>query len=703
MMRLLPLLFLLGVGFAYGQKAPDLTKFSTKKERLHAWAQYCDALIAKEEYSKLRTAGKRGLGMTNESDYEYLSLFSFYTGITFNYGVETDSAVFYMEKSEKFARKAQNSKRTIEALYQLHYIYGAYGKTEKRERVIAAFEEISDTTLDLKSKAEIYSVIGDYYMNLGQYETGLSNMLNGIKARRLVLSKGNATDSTNLGVQLIVVGELYIGLKKYDLAIDYLTESTAFVKDYKAATAHIYKDFIECYCAKKQIRKARNAYSDLQKLVKNETEITCWSILIEGDLILSKYYNDQKDKENALFFANHAKELAPRYADAFLKAQIDVTLGLIYLKQKEYAKALVFLKAAEPTTAEDDPELNAQLNQALAETYSGLGEWKQAFHYQKEYAKLQDHLAVEKSKKNLAEMEARYQNERKQSEINKLSARDTINQLKIEEASQQRLYLLLVIAAVLIIGILFFVQSRNRKQHNLQLQLLNEELKKMDANKTRFFSIINHDLRSPVANLIHFLQLQKESPDLLDEATRKRLENKTMEGAENLLRSMEDMLLWSKGQMQQFKPTLEKLRIGEVFSELEIYFRQDSEIRLLVDKRSDVILFTDRNYLLTILRNLTSNAIKALDQVETPTIHWTVAETGISTVLTIEDNGTGAEKSRFKALYDSSEVVGIKTGLGLHLIRDLAQAIDCKVEVNTEGVSGTKISLIFSNSGRSSI
>lgn len=703
MKSLLVFLVLLNVGFASGQKAPDLRKYSTKEERLQAWAEYCDELINMEESIQLRKAGKKGLEMTDQSDYERISLFSFYTGITFNYGVETDSAAYYMEKSEKFARKAKHPKRTLEALRQLHYIYAAYGKTQKRERIITAFKEIIDTTRDLKAKAEIYSSIGEYYVNLGQYEKGLSNLLNGIKCRRRVLPKGSTNDSTNLGVQLIVVSELYIGLKKYDLALDYLKESIGLVKGYTEASAHIYKDFIECYCAKKEIKKARNAYLNLQQLVANQTEIGPWPLLIESDLTLSRYYNDRNAGRKALFFANHAKALAPKYADDFLKAQVDVTLGLIYLKQKEYEKALTFLKAAEPTTNEDDPELKAELKKALSETYSGLGKWKEAFLVQKEYAKLQEQLSEEKSKKNLVEMEALYQNERKQVEITRLSSKDAINKLKIEEANRQRMYLLAVIAAVFIIGILFFVQSRNRKNHNAQLQLLNEELKEVNANKTRFFSIINHDLRSPVANLIHFLQLQKESPELMDETTRQRLEHKTMEGAENLLRSMEDMLLWSKGQMQQFKPSLEKLKIRDVFAELEIYFASNTSIELRVDKSVETELTTDLNYLLTILRNLTANAIKALEKVENPVIRWSASETKDAVILIIKDNGTGASKSQFRALYDASEVVGIKTGLGLHLIRDLAQAIDCKVEVDTDQASGTTISLIFGKSAHSSI
>ena len=47
----------------------------------------------------------------------------------------------------------------------------------------------------------------------------------------------------------------------------------------------------------------------------------------------------------------------------------------------------------------------------------------------------------------------------------------------------------------------------------------------------------------------------------------------------------------------------------------------------------------------------------------------------------------------FKALYDEKEVVGIKTGLGLHLIRDLAKAINCEIKVDSKVNEGTIITL----------
>ncbi|MBL7885976.1 MAG: sensor histidine kinase, partial [Flavobacterium sp.] len=77
----------------------------------------------------------------------------------------------------------------------------------------------------------------------------------------------------------------------------------------------------------------------------------------------------------------------------------------------------------------------------------------------------------------------------------------------------------------------------------------------------------------------------------------------------------------------------------------------------------------------------------------TPTIIWRAFHENGNTILSITDNGKGATKEEFKALYDDKEVVGIKTGLGLHLIRDLAKAIDCEISVDSKINVGTTITL----------
>jgi len=179
---------------------------------------------------------------------------------------------------------------------------------------------------------------------------------------------------------------------------------------------------------------------------------------------------------------------------------------------------------------------------------------------------------------------------------------------------------------------------------------------------------------------------------LLDEASKERLANSTLTGAENLLNSMEDMLLWSKGQMEHFEPIPVNIDLRAVFNDLKHHFQSEEQVRFEIELPESLQLVTDENYLKTILRNLTSNALKALAQTENPVIRWKANLQDNHVLIVVSDNGPGASQAAFKALYDETEVVGIKTGLGLHLVRDLAEAIDCGIRVET-GSSGTAITL----------
>ena len=169
-----------------------------------------------------------------------------------------------------------------------------------------------------------------------------------------------------------------------------------------------------------------------------------------------------------------------------------------------------------------------------------------------------------------------------------------------------------------------------------------------------------------------------------------------MSGAENLLTSMEDILLWSKGQMQNFKPELKKLSINSLFEDTQKHFESQENVKITFENSENMQLISDENYLKTIIRNLTGNAIKALTNTQNPSIVWKACTEQGRNYLSIIDNGKGANKAQFKALYNDTEVVGIKTGLGLHLIRDLAKAINCEISVESTLDERTIFTLILS-------
>ncbi len=334
-------------------------------------------------------------------------------------------------------------------------------------------------------------------------------------------------------------------------------------------------------------------------------------------------------------------------------------------------------------------------HEGLIKDYLHLSDY---YKFKKDFAKslesIEMHLAYKDSVFNFKNKQS-LQNLEDQRTIDIKNKEIQINKLSIESKEKQKWYFILGILLLAIIGSLLFYQSRNRKKTNEKLQLLNTELDQANKVKTRFFSILNHDLRSPVSNLIHFLHLQKESPELLDEESKKRLENKTILGAENLLTSMEDILLWSKGQMENFAPKMKKVAVNSLFEDTSKHFSSEEKVAITFENIENIEITTDENYLKTIIRNLTGNAIKALDKKEHPTIQWKAWQENNQTFLSITDNGIGATQDQFKALYDDNEVVGIQTGLGLHLIRDLAKAIDCKIEVKSNLKEGTTFTLIF--------
>ena len=188
-------------------------------------------------------------------------------------------------------------------------------------------------------------------------------------------------------------------------------------------------------------------------------------------------------------------------------------------------------------------------------------------------------------------------------------------------------------------------------------------------------------MRAPVANLIFFLQLQKESPELLDHETEKRMQDKTIAGAENLLNSMEDILQWSKSQMENFKPQPISFSVNSLFEDIKIHFSSEERVKILFQNNQNIHIHTDQNYLKTIIRNFIGNAIKALNETEYPEIILKAWQDSDNAFLSISDNGKGVADEQLKPLFDKNEVVGIKSGLGLHLIRDLAKSINCEITV----------------------
>jgi len=336
--------------------------------------------------------------------------------------------------------------------------------------------------------------------------------------------------------------------------------------------------------------------------------------------------------------------------------------------------------------ATDDPQNTVENLSVFAEVQMAIGNSNGAFASMKEYQKLHDSLFSQDNKNKIATLESAQQLELKDKQIQ-------LNQLTIDAKEKQKWYLFAGIAALIIIVSLLFIQSRNRQKTNAKLNRLNAELHEANNIKTRFFSILNHDLRGPAASVVNFLRLQQQTPELLDAAKLEGYQNETIHAAEYLLDTMEDLLLWCKGQMENFKPVPEPIEVHTLFENLSKHFEKAENIAFSFSNPQDMVVYTDEDYLMTIMRNLTGNAMKSIGVNADAAIEWKAWDENGQHFLSITDTGSGATAEKFKALYDDSVVSGTRSGLGLHLIRDLAKAINCTVQFQTDLGKGTTFTL----------
>jgi signal transduction histidine kinase len=612
-----------------------------------------------------------------------------------------DSTYYYADQALRLSKKNGYKREEVKAqnCFVIYYI-------EKNDalKAMVHYKASLKTNTSIKNKKGIaynYALLGRIY----QLQSDYVNASKYYFKAESVAQKYN-DDETKVWVyknlsflfldQQNFAKSLEFGHKSKEMTLktkDY--EETAFCNGILGEVYRVKKDYIN---SEKYFKESYDYFKKNENYYGIAWVLTNWSILYQTDLKKCAAMEFEAQEIWDKISPNHVMSMANQYNIGYTYLDMYEQLIRKEEKHKPNAKELLlaekyFKKTNNLAKVNNNKSWEMYSYSALSSIEYIKNNIVGYSQYSENYNALKDSIFSQQNKNKIAELEVANTLEIKNREIQ-------LNKIMLATKEKQKWYFIFSLLLLCVIGSLLYHQSRNRKKTNEKLQLLNAELEQANKAKTRFFSILNHDLRGPVANLINFLQLQKESPELLDVESTKRMQDKTMSGAENLLNSMEDILQWSKSQMENFKPELKQIAVSSLFSDIQNHFSSFESIEIRFENEENITLKTDEHYLKTILRNLTGNAIKAFGTSTTlskPVILWKAWQHNNQTFLSITDNGKGADLEKFKALYDDKEVVGIKSGLGLHLIRDLAKSIDCTVSVHSTLSVGTTFTLTFTS------
>jgi signal transduction histidine kinase len=146
-----------------------------------------------------------------------------------------------------------------------------------------------------------------------------------------------------------------------------------------------------------------------------------------------------------------------------------------------------------------------------------------------------------------------------------------------------------------------------RKQAEEKLKQVNNELKELNATKDKFFSIIAHDLKNPFTGLIGSSELLLENIHRMDPENILELTQVLNDSAKSGYAILQNLLDWSRSQTGLMKFNIEKINLKNLIEENIANLMLNSvnkEIDLRSDVKDEIIVFTDRNMINIVLRNL---------------------------------------------------------------------------------------------------
>lgn len=239
--------------------------------------------------------------------------------------------------------------------------------------------------------------------------------------------------------------------------------------------------------------------------------------------------------------------------------------------------------------------------------------------------------------------------------------------------------------------------ATERIKQDIAIRKYAKQLKELNANKDKFFSIIAHDLRSPLTALMGYSEMLIEDIEEMETKDIRDFIKNINSVSKNVFELLENLLHWSRvqtGNIEFYPSRITPSAIIQKIENLFAYQLKQKQITLKKELQGAQEIIADENMISTILRNLISNAIKFTPERGTITIKS--YDFSKKHYFVVQDSGTGMTKEESEKLFNigthfskkgTNNEVG--TGLGLILTREFINFHKGIIKVESEVNQGS--------------
>lgn len=429
---------------------------------------------------------------------------------------------------------------------------------------------------------------------------------------------------------------------------------------------------------------------------------------------LGRVYLDRGDFGAAISNFATALRISEKYGIERGIYHCSLTLAEAHAEIGNYRVALANYEKA-LRAAEQGDQLNFVLNvnQRMYELHKNAGQWAAALTSLEKYNELKESIDEKMRDSALAEIKARYETELTANENAALLLEQEMTLQKLKIQRWVLIGLILVILLFLIVGYFLYRSVKERDKALSEVQGAREDLEEklerislqekrlMEANefKNRVISVIGHDLRAPLANIIGILEVMKET-DASSREMNEMFEHLQRETDTNM-KSLQNLLEWARLEEEGLRPSRKEFdprRPVEDSSRLHEAAAKNKNVSIEITGHDKI--WADENQFKSVVTNLLGNAIKYSPQGGKVTVH--TGETPTRYVFSVTDNGGGMPPEVIASLNTRARINSIPgtrgergTGIGLRLVSDFARAHGGSLKLTRNEQGGTTAEVDF--------
>jgi serine phosphatase RsbU (regulator of sigma subunit) len=337
--------------------------------------------------------------------------------------------------------------------------------------------EYSTQSIELAKKlnyetiyARLYNTKGAIYGDMAEVALALDQYIEGLKYAKKWNQPGSAAALYNsLGNLYGTNEEPRKALSNYLLAIDALSKSQP-----DRVPFPIYSNLIGVYTV---LQKYDSAMYYANTCIEHNLKINDKEGLTSNYIALSEIYSAIKNKEQCLIAANKAVVMAKEMGDEYTMSHAYVQQGNALSLNGRYQDAFLAINEAifYSKKTGDMPALELA-TLYLSQIYENSGDYKSSLKTYKEYAVYKDSALNNESIQQVKNAEAKFENEKKQKEIELLGEKQKLNEA---EGQKKRVYLYAAVFGIVVLGFVLAILYRNnvlKQKTNKHLQAFNKEI-----------------------------------------------------------------------------------------------------------------------------------------------------------------------------------------------------------------------------------